>query len=275
MKYKVLVLDIDGTLRNSKKQITPKTKEAILKLQEDGVKIVVASGRPTYGVMPTARELKMEQYGGYILSFNGGKIVNCATGKTIYEKRLPLKYVSRLADFAKAFDSNMLSYDGEMVITNEADDPYVQIESRINGMRLKKVDDFGDYDEQDMNKCIIVSDSEVLEDLEPRAQKVFGDKMNIYRSEPYFLEVMPSAIDKAYSLKKLLEELGYTKEEMVACGDGFNDVTMIRYAGMGVAMANAQDPVKEAADFITKSCDEDGVAYAIEKLFYENAEEIQ
>ena len=77
---------------------------------------------------------------------------------------------------------------------------------------------------------------------------------------------MPKGIDKAQSLDKLLKSLGYTKEELICCGDGFNDLSMIQYAGLGVAMANAQDKVKEAADFITKSNDEDGVAYVIEKF---------
>ena len=89
---------------------------------------------------------------------------------------------------------------------------------------------------------------------------------NIYRSEPFFLEIMPQNIDKAYSLGKLLEKLGMTKDQMICCGDGYNDLSMIQYAGMGVAMANANEQVKEAADFITLSNDEDGVVHVIQKF---------
>jgi Cof subfamily protein (haloacid dehalogenase superfamily) len=90
----------------------------------------------------------------------------------------------------------------------------------------------------------------------------------IYRSEPYFLEVLPKGIDKAQTLAVLLDKLGLTKEEVIACGDGFNDLSMVKFAGLGVAMANAQDIVKENADYITLSNDEDGIAHVIEKFIF-------
>lgn len=90
--------------------------------------------------------------------------------------------------------------------------------------------------------------------------------MGVFRSEPYFLELVPKGIDKARSLSVLLEKLGMTKDEMIAVGDGFNDLSMIQYAGLGVAMANAQEVVKENADFITLSNEEDGVAHVVEKF---------
>ena len=93
---------------------------------------------------------------------------------------------------------------------------------------------------------------------------MFGYEMSIYRSEPFFLELMPSNIDKAQSLKKLLLYTGNSREEMIACGDGFNDLSMIKFAGMGVAMANAQPAVKDASDYITLSNEEDGVAHVVE-----------
>lgn len=92
--------------------------------------------------------------------------------------------------------------------------------------------------------------------------------MGVFRSEPYFLELVPKGIDKAQSLSVLLEETGMKREEMIAIGDGFNDLSMIQYAGLGIAMANAQPVVRENADFITYSNDEDGVAHAVEKFIF-------
>lgn len=92
------------------------------------------------------------------------------------------------------------------------------------------------------------------------------DRMGVFRSEPYFLELVPKGIDKAQSLAVLLKEIGMTKDEMIAVGDGFNDLSMIKYAGLGVAMANAQPVVRENADYITLSNDEDGVAAVVEKF---------
>jgi len=267
MKYKVLVLDIDGTVTNSKKEVTSKTKAAITKLQEQGVIIVVASGRPTHGIIPLSNELALDKFGGYILSFNGAKIINCATKEIVFEQTMPLGYLGKLADLARKNDCEMMSYQGNCVITTCPTDPFIEIEAKINKLPIRPITDFHMYDNLLTNKCIVTAEDEVLEAVEPKFKQVFGEQLNIFRSEPFFLEIMPRQIDKAFSLSKLLKHLGYVKEEMVACGDGFNDLSMIMYAGMGVAMSNAQDVVKKAADFITKSNDEDGVAYAIEQIW--------
>lgn len=266
MNYKILVLDIDGTLTNSQKEVTQVTKAAIRELQKKGVAVVIASGRPTYGVLPLAKTLELEKFGGYILSFNGGQIRNCKTGEIIFNQQLPKHLIGDLCDFAQKMNCHMLSYDGDCVITDDKSNRYVNHEAHIVKLPVRGIPDFHLYDEADINKCIIVQEGEYLATVEPVAVETFP-MLNIFRSEPYFLEVVPKGIDKAKSLEVLLRRLNLTREEMVACGDGFNDRTMLEYAGMGVAMANAQEPVKEVADFITKSNDEDGVAYAIEQLF--------
>ena len=102
--------------------------------------------------------------------------------------------------------------------------------------------------------------------LEPRMKADLGEEMEIFRSAPFFLELMPKGIDKALSLSRLLEHLGIAREESIACGDGYNDLSMIRFAGLGVAMANAEEAVKNEADHITLSNEEDGVAAVIEQF---------
>ena len=98
----------------------------------------------------------------------------------------------------------------------------------------------------------------------PKLKAQYHGLLSIYRSEPFFLEIMPQNIDKATSLQKLLNSLGMTADEMICCGDGYNDVSMIEYAGLGVAMENAQPIIKESADFITRSNDEDGILHVID-----------
>jgi Cof subfamily protein (haloacid dehalogenase superfamily) len=142
----------------------------------------------------------------------------------------------------------------------------MEIESRINGISIKKVNNFTDYINFDINKCLMTGPGHQLEKVEIIMKEQFGNQLNIYRSEPFFLELMPMNIDKAYSLSKLLKYLGLSKDQMISCGDGYNDVSMIQYAGMGVAMANAQEIVKNAADFITLSNDEDGIAHVINEF---------
>ena len=116
-------------------------------------------------------------------------------------------------------------------------------------------------------KCMLVSDDEeALVSLEGHWKRRLNGALDVFRSEPYFLELVPKGIDKAQSLAVLLKEIGMTKEEMIAVGDGFNDLSMIQYAGLGVAMANAQEIVRQNADYITLSNEEDGVAAVVEKF---------
>ena len=123
MKYKLLVLDIDGTLTNEKKEITRHTKQTILRMQKAGVKGVLASGRPAYGVVPTARELELEQYGGFILSYNGGRIVDCSTGRTIYEKTIPHKLMGGIYGQVHDLDAALMTYEGDRIITEKPQNP--------------------------------------------------------------------------------------------------------------------------------------------------------
>ena len=115
-------------------------------------------------------------------------------------------------------------------------------------------------------KFLMLEDGDYLAMVEPKVKAALGRDYSVYRSEPYFLEVLPKGIDKAASLERLLSRLGMGKEQMIACGDGYNDLSMIQYAGLGVAMENAVFPVKKAADYVTYSNDNDGVAHVVEKF---------
>ncbi|MCI5801826.1 MAG: Cof-type HAD-IIB family hydrolase [Oscillospiraceae bacterium] len=266
MAYKMLVLDLDGTLTNSKKEITPVTHAALDRAMEKGVKVVLASGRPTYGIVPLAKELDLARKGGYILSFNGGRITDCTTGEVIYERILSAEKAGELYDLAQLHKVNIMTYQDENIITEKPDDQYVELESRINKMTIKKVESFKDYVTFPVNKCLMVEEGDYLGEVEKKVKAAVGDELSVCRSEAFFLEVMPKNIDKAYSLGKLLEHLGMTREEMICCGDGFNDKSMIEYAGLGVAMQNGKPEVKAAADYIAPSNDEDGIAHVIEKF---------
>lgn len=270
MQYQIIVFDLDGTLTNSQKKITPKTKQAIEQIQQQGIRVVLASGRPTCGILPIAEELNLTKYGGFVLSFNGANVINMQTQEVIYQKTLPTQIIPSLCEFAQHHKINLLSYEGNTIITHASKDPYVIIESQVNHMQVKQISNLCDYIRFPVHKCMIVGDSDRLEKLEPIAVSQLGGQLNIYRSEPYFLEFMPQQIDKAYSLGKLLTHLGLDKQQMIACGDGFNDISMIAYAGLGVAMQNAQPSVKASADYITSSNDQDGIVKVIETFLIHN-----
>ncbi len=272
MKYKLLVLDLDGTVTNSRKEITDYTRELLIQAQEKGVKIVLASGRPTYGIVPIADKLELKKYESYILSYNGGEIIDWKTGEMMYQKMLDNDIIPYLYECAKKNNFAIITYDGKYVLTENPDDEYVLKEAILNVMTPKKVENFLDEIKLPVAKCLIVGEPTRLAELEKEMYEVLKDKMGVYRSEPYFLELVPKGIDKAQSLSVLLEELGMSKDEMIAIGDGYNDLSMIKFAGLGVAMANAQDIVKENADYITLSNDEDGVAAVVEKFILNKAD---
>lgn len=267
MTEKALVLDIDGTLTNSAKEITPATKTAIQNLMKRGQKVILASGRPTPGMRRYEEELELEKYGGYLLSFNGARIVDCHSGEIIYQRILPLTILPGLYGFAKKNGCGLITYLENEVISAFPVDKYVEIEARINGLPVREVSNFLNFVDFDINKCLMTADPEKAEIFEEELREKYGHIASIYRSEPYFIEIMPKDVDKAASLDKMLPSIGIARENTVCCGDGFNDISMIRYAGVGVAMGNAQQPVKDAADYITATNDEDGLVRVIEKYF--------
>ena len=134
-------------------------------------------------------------------------------------------------------------------------------------MPVKLYDDFVGQVEHPINKCLIVGDPQRLIPLEQQLAARYAGRLSVYRSAAFFLECVPPGIDKAASLQLLIERLGLSREELMAVGDGYNDLSMIRFAGLGVAMANAAREVQDAADYITYSNQEDGVAHVVEKFF--------
>lgn len=267
MAYDVLVLDVDGTLMRTDKTISTKTIDAIVNLQRDGVKVAIASGRCTAGIMPTAKQIKLDEFGGYIVSYNGGCISNCKTGEVIYNINLPDGIVQEIYEFSKREHTGIMTYhDSDIIAENDADQ-YIQIDAKGCGIKIHVVEDFGKEVTYPVNKCLLTGDPSFMEGIEPIAAKQFDGRLSVYRSEDFYVEMMPLGIDKAYGLSKLLQRLGLSRSQMVCCGDGFNDISMIQYAGMGVAMENASEEVRSHADYVAPHCDEDGLVDVIDRFF--------
>ncbi|MDO5350276.1 MAG: Cof-type HAD-IIB family hydrolase [Lachnospiraceae bacterium] len=268
MDYEMIVLDLDGTLTNRDKVITQRTKEALTEAMKQGKKVILASGRPVYGVMPLAKELRLSDYGGYILAFNGGVIMDCRTEEVVFSRMLPAESNYQIIQLALKNRVDLLTYDRDVILTNNEESSYVQLESRINHLRVRQMEMDELFARLDFSvpKFLMVDDGDYLAMVEPRVKAALGKNFSVYRSEPFFLEILPRGIDKAQSLERLLQKMGLKKEQLIACGDGYNDLSMIRFAGLGVAMANGVLPVRKAADYITASNDEDGVALVVEKF---------
>ena len=267
MKYKLLVLDVDGTLLNDEREISKRTLAALLKVQQMGVRIVLASGRPTYGLMPLAKTLELGNYGGFVLSYNGCQIIKAQNGEILFERRINPEMLPYLEKKARKNGLAIFTYHNDTLITDSPDNEYIKNEALLNNLKIIKEDEFSTAIDFAPCKCMLVSDKEkALIGLEQHWEKRLAGTLDAFRSEPYFLEVVPCGVNKANTLGALLEHLEVTREEAIAVGDGVCDVTMLQLAGMGVAMGHSQDSVKVCADYVTASNEEDGVALAVEKL---------
>ena len=266
--YRAIALDLDGTLTNHDKEVTPITRQALMKAQKDGAHIILASGRPTYGIAPIADHLEINRYDGYVLSYNGGKIVKWQTKEEIYSNHLPNDVIPILYNYTKEKDHALLGYSGKEIITEMPDDKYVKEESRINKMQIRKINNLMESLEPNPTKLLMTGDPSLMIKAEEELSELVGNRMDVFRSAPFFIELVPRGIDKAQSLNRLLGLIGLTPNDMIAFGDGYNDLSMLKLAGIGVAMANAVPEVRAEADFITKSNEEDGVAFAIQKFCY-------
>lgn len=271
LPYSIIALDLDGTLTNSEKNITPRTFDALMKAQLEGVRLVLASGRPTFGIAALANQLQLADYGGYVLSYNGGRIIDWCEKTVIFSQVVDQKLVPILYDFAEKAQLPIVTYLPEAILASKNEGEYLAEEARINGMPIVVAQNFVEEAMQiagGSTKFLIPGEPELLIQLESEMKAALSEQMEVFRSAPFFLELPPKGIDKAQSLQRLLTHLGLERESLMAFGDGFNDLSMIQFAGQGVAMANAVEEVKSIADFVTTSNEEDGIAHALEQLLF-------
>ncbi|WP_136605776.1 Cof-type HAD-IIB family hydrolase [Paenibacillus dokdonensis] len=272
MKYKMIVLDLDDTLLRDDQTISPRTKEALMNAQKEGVKVVLASGRPTFGMKGIAKELELEKFGSFILSFNGAKIINCLTEEEIFSSTLSVDTVQKLFGISQREKLSMLTYLGDHIVTEDRNE-YTDIESGLTGMSIREVDSFVEAVKEPVVKVLMVDAPEKVAEAEEKLQVELAGELSVMRSKPFFLEFTEAGVDKGTSLHQLIRHLGILQEEVIAMGDSFNDLAMIRFAGLGVAMGNAREEIKEAADYVTDTNMNDGVAKVIEQfvLAYQQA----
>lgn len=269
MAYKTLVLDLDGTLTNSEKKISKKTKSAIMNIQDMGIRVILASGRSDYGMKHIAKELELAKYNSYMISFNGARIRDLHNDKLLYEQNIDPKLYPEIFKLWKEYNVNILTYNKEInkMYTADAKDIYAIIDAQINNyIPLVELKDFAREVDFPVAKFLFMQDPIKLEWVEKDMQRRMGDRLDIYRSESCFLEVMPKGVNKGNALKTLSEITDLDPEEMIACGDSFNDMSMIEFAGLGVAMEEAVDELKKSADHVTGSNDDDGIVDVIEKF---------
>ncbi|NLL73678.1 MAG: sugar-phosphatase [Clostridiales bacterium] len=271
--YKLIAIDMDGTLLNDNKEISDKCQKYFEILKKKGIKIVLATGRPLDGVMPYVEQLGLLDEDEYVVTYNGALVQSTVNKKILYNKPLSIDSYRELYTVSKQFGVNIHALTDSSVLTPKKN-PYTKIESTIN--QIPTIE--GPVEDVDAStnivKVMFVDDPKKLDEVIPLIPQWIRDKYSILRSATIFLEFLDKSVNKGVGVSAIAKQLGIKQEEVICIGDAGNDIAMIEYAGLGVAMGNATDDAKAVADYITLTNEEDGVAHVIEKFVLNNMENI-
>ena len=262
---KLIAVDVDGTLLNSNNEINPKTRDTLIKAGHAGHKIVIVSGRPTSGVKHLAKELNFDEFGGLLSNFNGGAITNYASDEVIVNHSLDRDLALELLNDTKDLDLEII-IPFEDQILSDTDNRYLEFEHKILGLETRAVPDIRQNLDFAPNKIIFAKNEEILDQHIPFLLEKYGDRTSQVRSQRFYYEIMPKGLSKGKSLLEIADYYGIDKKDIIAFGDEINDVSMLEVAGIAVAMDNAVSPIKEIADYVTLSNDQDGIADYLEKF---------
>lgn len=262
----MIAIDLDGTLLDQEKKISQRNKEALAKAKAQGVKIVLCTGRPLRAIRPYLEELELKEAGDYSITFNGGIVQKNDTGEVMAKSVLSYDNVQELVKLARDLALPLDIVSDEVVYILPTAPDHQSIYSKLNPLLHFQPFSQAELTEELLyNKAVVAFEQEYLDQQLAKIPAEFKERYEIIKTRDVLLEFMPKGVTKAYGCKLLAEHLGITAAEVMATGDEENDLPMIEYAGMGVAMDNAVAMVKEAADVITASNVADGVAQVVEK----------
>lgn len=269
MKYKMIAIDMDGTLLNDKKEVSKENKIAIKKASELGVKIVVCTGR----IFTSARfYASLIGTAAPIVASNGAYIREKDENRIIYKKAINKEILPELINVIESFGLTLHLYTNQSIYTKELVNlalNYIrwnEVVSEGEKVEVKVVKDFEDVinSEEILKVALVCDDIELLRKLRSKISEEFD--VSIVSSNSNNIEIMAKGISKGNAVKILADYFGYKREEVICVGDSENDISMIEYAGLGVAMGNGIDYVKSIADYITDTNERDGVAKVINKF---------
>lgn len=262
--YKMLVLDLDDTLLRDDYSISNRNKKLLTLAQEQGVIVVLASGRPTPAMMRYAEELNLANYNSYLISFNGAVVTSMKNNEVLFETSLTRNEIHSLHDFSIENNVHIITYSHKGVIS-ETNSEYIDVELKLTGIPHHKVPSFKSEITSSAVKCILLEHPDYLKEVEKKLKAERTD-LSVSRSKPFFLEVMPRGIDKAASIDLLVKKLDIKQSEVIAVGNAGNDLTMVQYAGLGIWVDNVSDDLRHHADYIVASNENDGVSEVIERF---------
>ena len=267
---KLIAIDMDGTLLNEKKHIDKAQKEAIHEAVEAGIKIVLCTGRPLYGILPFYEELGLSELDseGYVILNNGCSIHKTKGWELIDQVNFTSDDIDYLYKFSEGYDINFTLVNDYYYFNIDDRKPTDElitdagfVFSDITNISLKEAKN----GKHKIIKIMFLGNPNIMADFQKENENILKDKYSGVLSQPYVYEILPKGNNKGTGLKKLAKKLGIKQEEIMAIGDGNNDIEMFEYANYSVAMENGTELAKKAAKYETDSNENDGVAKAIRK----------
>src|SRR5699024_4292337 len=262
---KLVAIDLDGTLLDDNKKISKKNQDVIKKEKAQGIKIVICTVCPLRGITPYLETLDLLEPGDFSITFNGGLVQRNDTGKVMDKAALSFGELKELIKLSQQLDLPLDVLSDDVVLQLPTSLQYQSIYQQLNPLLLFEKTRIDELTENRLyNKAVVAIEETYLDQQIALIPRKIHEKFEVIKSRKNLLEFMPKGIDKAYGISLLMKELGITSSEVMAIGDEENDLPMIRFAGVGVAMDNAIPAVKAAADKVTVSNQADGVAKVIE-----------
>ncbi len=268
MSYRLLALDLDGTLLNSRKEITQQTRDAIARLQTKGIHVVLCTGRIVGEAAEFAREIRCDDL---MVTAGGAAIATASNEKILRDWAMPCEIGAKVVEAVQDIPVRIMIYVGDKIYINPFSDRDFVVNYRVEGFHANKVvmEDIAGYIREHKLKVSKAYAIGAQRDLDHALQSIRPlPYISITNSGSDNFEIMPAGVDKGMALVKLGQMLGVTPEEMVAIGDSDNDAAMLRAVGAPVAMGNADESIKRIARYITADCNHNGIAQAIQYFFH-------
>lgn len=261
--YKIIAIDLDGTLLNKEKKISELNKKAIKDAQTAGIKVVIATGRPYQGIGHLIKELNLENTDNYVICFNGGLIYHLLTNEIVYSSSITGKDLKELYKESLRLNVNIHAFRQNQELITPKMSIHTQSEATLNNLDVTIVDFNNIGDDELFIKGMLIDPKEILDEVIPKVDKYWHENFSVVRSAPVYLEFCNLGAQKGVALQALAKILNVDMSTTVSFGDAGNDYSMIKMAGLGIVMENGMDYVKAIADKITLSNEDSGVAYGI------------
>lgn len=267
LNYKLIAVDLDDSLLGSDLQISTRNKEALIKAMEKGVLVTIATGRMFKSAIKYAQQLELDVP---IITYQGGLIKNAFSQDVLYNKTLSLDICQKIIYICKEKSLHLQVYIGDEYYFEE-ENKYSDMYYKNVGVKGQLVGSLDKFLANEPNKLIIIDEPDKIMEVRDDFRRLFGDQIEITTSKPQYLEFTHKEATKGRALEYLANLKGIERESVIAIGDSYNDISMLQYAGLAIAMGNAPEEVKAHADYVTGINDEDGVAQAIHRFVLERS----